>query len=102
MRHKGATFVESLPTSTLPDFRRKLIFVPAGHEYHDWQEPRALTRGVYFYFDPAGPAINSDLGSANVSFAPRLFFEHSGLQETAIKLATSKAPTWSIGSTPKH
>jgi AraC family transcriptional regulator len=88
MRHKGATFVEGLPTSTLRDFRQKLIFVPAGHEYHDWQEPRALTRVVYFYFDPAGLAINSDLGSANISFALRLFFEHSGLWETAIKLAT--------------
>ena len=52
-RREGETLVEGLPRSTLRDFKRKLVFVPAGHEYSDWQEPRALTRVVYFYFDPA-------------------------------------------------
>ena len=88
IRHKGATYIEGLPTSTLRDFGRKLIFVPAGHEYHDWQEPRVLTRVVFFYLDPAGLAINPDLSSTNISFAPRLFFEDGGLRETAIRLAT--------------
>jgi AraC family transcriptional regulator len=45
--------VEGLPRSRLRDVSRKLTFVPAGHEYHEWQEPRVLTRVVYFYFDPA-------------------------------------------------
>jgi AraC family transcriptional regulator len=86
VRHDGGTFIEGLPKSTLRDFRRKLIFVPAGHEYHDWQEPRILTRVIYFYFDPAG--LSPELGFADMSFAPRLFFENSGLWDTALKLTT--------------
>src|ERR1700693_5310111 len=86
MRQEGGTIVEGLPKSTLRDFRRKLIFVPAGHEYYDWQEPRLLTRVAYFYFDPAGLAICPEPGLADMSFAPRLFFEDSGLWDTALKL----------------
>jgi AraC family transcriptional regulator len=86
VRHDGGTFIEGLPKSTLRDFRRKLIFVPAGHEYRDWQEPRILTRVIYFYFDPAG--LSPELGFADRSFAPRLFFEDSGLWDTALKLTS--------------
>ena len=32
-RYDGETFVEGLPRSTLRDFTRKLIFVPAGHDF---------------------------------------------------------------------
>jgi AraC family transcriptional regulator len=46
MRQEGETFVEGLSSSTLRDFRRKLVFVPAGHTYRDWQEPRIRTRVV--------------------------------------------------------
>ena len=88
VRHDGGTFVEGLPKSTLRDFSRKLIFVPAGHEYRDWQEPRVLTRGAYFYFDPAALAVNHELGFPDMSFAPRLFFEDSGLWDTGLKLAS--------------
>jgi AraC family transcriptional regulator len=86
VRHDGGTFIEGLPKSTLRDFRRKLIFVPAGHEYRDWQEPRILTRVIYFYFDPAG--LSPELGFADRSLAPRLFFEDSGLWDTALKLTS--------------
>jgi AraC family transcriptional regulator len=86
VRDDGDTFIEGLPRSTLRDFSRKLIFVPAGHEYHDWQEPRILTRVVYFYLDPAGLAVNRELGFADTSLAPRLFFEDSALWDTALKL----------------
>jgi AraC family transcriptional regulator len=88
VRHDGGTFVEGLPKSTLRDFRQKLIFVPAGHEYYDWQEPRLLTRVVYFYFDPAALAANTELSFPDMSFAPRLFFEDSGLWDTALKLTS--------------
>src|SRR5438270_12229555 len=44
MRSDGDTFVEGLPRSKLRDVSRKLTFVPAGHEYHEWQEPRVLMR----------------------------------------------------------
>lgn len=86
MRVDGHTFVEGWPRSTLRDFGQKLTFVPAGHEYYESQEPRILTRAVYFYFDPAGLAISPELGSSNMSFAPRLFFENTALWGTALKL----------------
>jgi AraC family transcriptional regulator len=86
MRHDGATFIEGLPKSTLRGFRRKISFVPAGHGYHDWQEPRIPTRVVYLYLDPAG--LSPELGLAGMSFAPRLFFEDSALWCAALKLTT--------------
>lgn len=88
-RHEGETFVEGLPCSTLRDFRRKLVFVPAGHQYRDWQDPRIRTRVAYFYFDPAALAINADLGVTELPFSPRLFFEDHGLWDLALKLTTS-------------
>lgn len=89
MRLDGETFVEGLPPSKLRDFSRKLTFVPAGHEYREWQEPRARSSLLYFYVDPAtlqGPA-DSDI--ADAFFAPRLFFEDATLWETALKLKRS-------------
>src|SRR5580704_18513897 len=75
-------------TKSPTDSPEEAIFVPAGHEYYDWQEPRLLTRVAYFYFDPAGLAICPEPGLADMSFAPRLFFEDSGLWDTALKLTT--------------
>jgi AraC family transcriptional regulator len=85
-RRDGSTFIEGLPRSQLRNYRRKLLFVPAGHEYHDWQEPRTLARLAYFYFDPASLQVQLDLDIAELSFAPRLFFEDAGLWDQAIKL----------------
>jgi AraC family transcriptional regulator len=59
VRDDGHTFVEGLPRSTLRDFRQKRTFVPAGHEYYDWQEPRILSRVVYFRTSLV-PAQNSE------------------------------------------
>ena len=86
VRRDGETFVEGLPRSSLRDLRRKLTFVPAGHEYREWQDPHILTRVAYFYFDPAEPAVDPELGFAETSFAPRLFFEDTALWNTALKL----------------
>jgi len=83
-RCEGETFVEGLPKSSLRDYRRKLTFVPAGTEYHDWQTPRALTRLAYFYLDPARLPVEA---AAALSI-PRLFFENASLWDTAIKLAS--------------
>jgi AraC family transcriptional regulator len=85
-RSDGFTFVEGLPRSTLRDYKRKLIFVPAGHEFYDWQEPRSLARAAHFYFDPAALPVEPDLSIADMSFAPRLFFEDAALWDAAIKL----------------
>jgi len=86
VRDEGHTSVEGLPRSTLRDFRQKLTFVPAGHEYYEWQEPRVLSRVTYFYFDPARLSVDPELGFSGVSFAPRLFFENAALWDTALKL----------------
>ena len=88
VRHDGCTVIEGISKSTLHDCRRKLVFVPAGHRFHDWHEPRTLSRVVFFYFDPAQLGIEPEIGSACRSLAPRLFFEDGTLVETALKLAT--------------
>jgi AraC family transcriptional regulator len=85
-RDDGDTFVEGLPGSRLRDFGQKLTFVPAGHQYYDWQQPRSLNRVSYFYIDPAQQSVDPDLGLSGISFAPRLFFENTPLWDTARKL----------------
>ena len=86
VRDDGDTFVEGLPRSSLRDLKKKLTFVPAGHEYHDWQKPRILNRVVYFYFDPAKLPVHSESDFAGL--APRLHFEDAALLDTALKLTT--------------
>jgi len=86
IRSDGDTFVEGLPRSRLRDARRKLTFVPAGHAYHEWQQPRVLTRIVYFYFDPARMPAPAEASAAPVPLAPRLFFDDTALIDTALKL----------------
>lgn len=86
-RTDGDTYVEGLPRSTLRDFKRKLTFVPAGHEYRESHDPRILTRVAFFYFDPALMPLLSD-GELASTLAPRLFFENAALRETALKLMT--------------
>jgi len=83
-RRDGETFVEGLPRSTLRSLERKLTFVPAGHEYDEWQEPRRHTRRMHFYFDPAKLNLHSELPGRFLS--PRLFFEDATLWNTALKL----------------
>jgi AraC family transcriptional regulator len=85
VRSDGDTFVEGLPPSRLRDVRRKLTFVPAGHDYHEWQEPRVLARVMYCYFDPAKMPTLPEVGLAP-TLTPRLFFEDATLWNTALKL----------------
>jgi AraC family transcriptional regulator len=80
-RSDGETSVEGVPSSTLHDYQRKLIFVPAGHTFHDWQETRSLPRLAFFYFDPSALPL-----AAGTSLAPRLFFDDAELLKTALKL----------------
>jgi len=87
VRHEGCTMIEGLPNSTLQDCSRKLIFVPAGCKYHDWHEPRTLSRMVFFYFNSTQPAMRPAVGRSSSSLAPRLFFEDSALMETALKVS---------------
>jgi len=87
-RHDGETLVGDLPPSTLRTLRRKLTFVPAGHEYRDWQQPRVPCRITCFYFDPAKMPIHPDANRA-VPLVPRLLFENNVLWDTAVKLAAA-------------
>ena len=86
MRQDGETFVEGLPRSTLRNLERKLTFVPAGHHYHEWQQPRTFNNFVYFYFDPATLRALMDADVADMPLVPRLFFEDRGLWDSALKL----------------
>jgi AraC family transcriptional regulator len=88
VRREGDTFVEGLPRSTLRDLSRKLTFVPAGHQYHEWQDPRVPMRLAYFYFDPAQLPAQDDPAATETPLAPRLFFEDEALSCTAHKLLT--------------
>jgi AraC family transcriptional regulator len=84
VRREGETSVEGSSRSSLRDLKRKLTFVPAGHAYHEWQEPRTLSRTVYFYFDPAKMPVLSETGA--VPLEPKTHFEDAALWETARKL----------------
>jgi AraC family transcriptional regulator len=99
VRHDGCTVIEGLPKSRLQDCSRKLVFVPAGHKYHDWHEPRTLSRVVFFYFNPTQLAISPGLSYPGSSLAPRIFFEDNALMQTALKLA---ALIESDGSDHRH
>jgi AraC family transcriptional regulator len=85
-RREGESYVEGVPRSTLRDVARKLTFVPAGHEYREWYDPRTLTAVTYFYFDPAVLQVDSELDLAGVQFTPRLFFEDATIWSTVAKL----------------
>jgi AraC family transcriptional regulator len=87
VRQEGCTIIEGLPKSTLQDCSRKLTFVPAGHKYHDWHEPRTLSRMVFFYFNPTVLAMSPEVGRSSLPLVPRLFFEDSSLMETALKVS---------------
>jgi AraC family transcriptional regulator len=87
VRDEGETVVDDLPPSTLRTLRRKLTFVPAGHEYREWQRPRVRSRVICFYFDPAKMPAHSDASAPAAPLVARLFFENNVLWETALKLA---------------
>jgi AraC family transcriptional regulator len=82
-RREGETQVGEL-RSSLRDLTRKLIFVPAGHEYRDRHEGRNPTRMALFYIEP--DAVPNEAGA---TFLPRLMFEDVTLLATAQKLASS-------------
>ena len=89
VRDDGETQLGDLPRSTLRTLRRKLTFVPAGHEYREWQQPRVRSRVICFYFDPAKMSALGGASLQPASLAPRLFFENNTLWDTAAKLATA-------------
>jgi AraC family transcriptional regulator len=86
VRRHGESHVEGLPRSTLRNLARKLTFVPAGHHYREWHDPRTPTDVTYFYFDPDELQIDSGENSSGALLKPRLFFEDATIWNTAAKL----------------
>jgi AraC family transcriptional regulator len=86
-RRDGEAYVEGLPASKLREVRRRLTFVPAGHEYREWHEARAPGRIAYLYFDPANLPPASETGSLAAPFAPLLFVEDLMVWEWTMKVA---------------
>jgi AraC family transcriptional regulator len=87
-RADGETVVEGFQKSTQREFSRKLSFIPAGHCFHGWQDPRILTRCTFLYIDPAGPLMDPELRFSEIAFKPKLFFFDRDIWETALKLKT--------------
>ena len=85
-RDDGETLVEGLPRSTLRNLSGRLTFVPAGHTFYGWQNPRVLTRVNYFYIDPHGPLLDNRLGFSDIDFRPRLFFFDPEIWQLASRL----------------
>ncbi|HEY2184631.1 MAG TPA: AraC family transcriptional regulator [Xanthobacteraceae bacterium] len=89
VRDEGETHVGSLPCSTLRTLRRKLTFVPAGHDYREWHRPRIRSRIICFYLDPAKMPIHPDATPSAARLAPRVLYENNVLWETAVKLGAA-------------
>jgi AraC family transcriptional regulator len=85
-RDDGETVVEGFQRSTQREFSHKLHFIPTGHRFHGWQDPRVLTRCTFVYIDPAGPLLDPELHFSEIEFKPRLFFFDRDIWETALKL----------------
>jgi AraC family transcriptional regulator len=87
-RSDGSTSVEGLPPAATRELTRKLVFVPAGAEYHDRHTPRTALSVIYFHFSPdmlphpAGQTASPDAAL----LSPRLFFENASLWGSVGKL----------------
>jgi AraC family transcriptional regulator len=88
-RDDGETLVDDLPRSTLRTLGRRLTFVPAGHEFREWQRPRVRTRVICLYIDPAKIPIHPGKGVKAGTFRAQVLFENSLLWENAVKLASA-------------
>src|SRR5262249_49688634 len=65
------------------NYPKKVTCVPAGHPYREWHETSRPTRITFLYLNPT--KLHKFFG-AHPEYAPRAFFEDSGLRETAVKL----------------
>jgi AraC family transcriptional regulator len=86
-RLDGETSLEGAPSSKLRDVARRLTFVPAGHAFCEWSEPRTLSKFMCIYLDPAMLPLDAKRREAGRGLAPRLFFEDAVLWDTVRKLA---------------
>src|ERR1700679_29675 len=84
-RFDGETIIDGLTRSTLRDLSGKLVFVPAGLGFREWQEPRSLMSAIYLHLDPETALIRDEERSRLPACRPRLFFENTALWQTALK-----------------
>lgn len=85
-RLSGETSLDGLPPSKLRDVARRFTFVPAGRMFHEWQEPRTLSKFICIYLDPVLLPLDAMLRNVARSLGPSMFFEDAVLWETALKL----------------
>ena len=97
-RYDGETYVEGLPRSKRREYSRKLTFVPAGHDFHGWQQPRILTRAAYIFIDKQASWLDDELRFDEIDFRPRLYFDADDVWGTASKLM-DEAASGGTGST---
>jgi AraC family transcriptional regulator len=89
VRDGGETTIGDLARSTLRTMQRKLTFVPAALDYHEWHQPIVRSRIICLYFDPSNLPIQSNGHKAPAPLAPRLFFENNMVWQTAVRLAAA-------------
>jgi AraC family transcriptional regulator len=86
VRREGESCIEGISRSTLRDFGHKLSLVPEGREYHEWHDLRTAMAATYFYFHPETGHIYPEGLLADVTLAPRMFFEDPTIWSTITKL----------------
>lgn len=84
-RLNGETCISDTIRSNRRELGRKLTFIPAGHEYREWHEPRTQISVLFIYLDPSEyrAAWTCKFASA---LLPRLFFDDPALWSTVSKL----------------
>ena len=85
-RTSGETFVKGAPSSRLRNPARRLIFVPAGHEYQEQYDSRTATHLTFVYLDPKSLRIAADTVTGDTSTHPQLLFEDSALWHLVMRL----------------
>jgi AraC family transcriptional regulator len=82
----GLRQVQGAPTSALRNLKRKLTFVPAGHEFCEWHAPSCSPQFTCIYIEPSGQFGLPGVGNTSGALAPRLLFEDPVLGDTISKL----------------
>lgn len=85
-RRDGESYVDGALRSKRRDVAKKLTFIPAGREYHEWHDSHTPVSVTFLYFDAAAFQTESGQRLADPPLAPRLFFEDATIWSTMAKL----------------
>ncbi len=86
IRTDGESRVEGVVSSARRDIGHTMSFIPRDHVFRGSFAPRVLPRAGYFYIDPATPLADPEIGFAEMTFEPQLFFKDPALWTTAGKI----------------